>query len=248
MPKQLACRQCHTDSQHAKNADAPIQDFRTCFDCHAADSDGSMQGYYSGLGTPANPAIPFHGKNVTGANVAGPYAAYPAANGRGAFNLFHSSYGGKTGMSSAPGNPGNEDYHRNILNNGDQYFELGVDYTNTEFNYWSPSGPRVVSYTTTTINEQGSNHTIPVFSNIGGADLLNSCTSCHVDRSSLVACDNPNWTNHTGVERSVEDLAETTYLGGTCAPAGGGGGTDTTAPTVSSFTLPASNSMKSPGL
>lgn len=175
-------------------------DYRICFDCHSADGDGRMQPDYP----LANPVLPHHAS--PGQSVGLGSGSDVLAPGRGSFNLFYSQWGG--------------------IEKNRRKFGRQRAWRSDEALYQDP----MISYNTTQVSEQGSTYTVPYFDEIAGPGLLDStCTTCHSDRSSLVACDNPQWTAHISqgwVGQTVYNLAETTYLGATCGAGDVGAGTN----------------------
>jgi hypothetical protein len=200
-PQQASCRQCHGEYMHGKNGAAPIHDYRICFDCHG--SGGNMTSNYP---LAAIPDV-FHARPNQGVGLTNP------APGKGTFNLFYSSIGGK-------------DRSNYTDRYGDQERWERLD--RSEFS--SPA----ISYNLVQISEGGQTYQVPAFDNIpapdigdggstGGGTGLSVCASCHGDRSNQVACDNPAWTTHLDsgyVELATYQLAESTYLGSYCGDGG----------------------------
>jgi hypothetical protein len=194
-PKQLSCRQCHGDNQHGKNSSGPIVDYRICFDCHDAESNGRMMADYPN----ASPAIPFHAS--PGQSVGFASGSDALAPGRGSFNLFYDVWGGRSN-------------NRRKFDNR-SWRQYSTMYSNP-----------MISYNLTQVSANGNAYTVPYFGDVQTPNLLEVCTNCHGDRSSLVACDNPQWTNHVSngyVESGYYDLAESTYLGSKCSTNSSGG-------------------------
>jgi hypothetical protein len=207
-PQQASCRQCHGEYMHSKNSAAPIHDYRACFDCHG--SGGSMGAYYPLAVVPDV----FHARPSQGVGLTNP------APGKGTFNLFYDVIGGKSRSN-----------YTDRFGDQEQWERLDRD-------VYSRPG---ISYNLVQISEGGQTYQVPAFDNIpapdipgggtepGGGTGLDSCTNCHGDYSSFVACDNPSWTNHVDLGRvdlATYQLAESTYLGSYCGstppPTGGG--------------------------
>ncbi|MDT8442719.1 MAG: discoidin domain-containing protein [Desulfuromonadales bacterium] len=196
-PQQGSCRQCHGQYMHGKNSAAPIHDYRSCFSCHG--NGGNMDAVFP---TAVNVPV-FHAKPSRGVGLTNP------APGKGTFNLFYGSNGGKSRNEDRFGE--REDWER--LGEGRDYRDPGI------------------SYTLVQISEGGQTYQVPAFDNIpapnlpsgggstGGGSGLSVCTSCHNDYSNLVACENSKWRDHQTLNRvdlATYQLAESTYLGSYC--------------------------------
>lgn len=208
-----SCSSCHSSSPHhttlqstsgdcaychkvpAEAADRPMQ--AACRECHGTsmhNKGGPIQDY--GACAACHGTTPFHPKP---ASIPG-YTGYGA--GKKKFNLFWSLYAKEEG-------PG-----ENLRPNGEEM--------NDEGGYKIKA--QQLTFNQVQISHAGQTYTVPSFDATAPVSLT-TCTRCHSDRSSLVSCTNTKWQDHLTlirVDLATCQLAETTYLGSLCSPAGNG--------------------------